>query len=46
LEFIPKNSDYISSANSVTLWMQIMTTCVNMWGLIPNSCLKLGICMS
>jgi len=33
-------------ANFMTLWMQTMTTCVNMWGLIPNSCLKLGICMS
>ncbi len=33
-------------ANSATLWMPQMTTCDNMWGLIPNSCLKFDTCMS
>jgi len=33
-------------ANSVTLRMPQMITCDNMWGLIPNSCLKFGTCMS
>jgi hypothetical protein len=33
-------------ANFVTLWMQQMTTCTNMWRHILNSCLRFGICMS
>ncbi len=33
-------------ANSATFWMPQMTTCGNMWGLIPNSCLRSGTCMS
>jgi hypothetical protein len=33
-------------ANFVTLWTQQMTTCANMWGCIPNSCWRSGICMS
>ncbi len=32
--------------NSVTLWMQQMTTYAYMWRLIPNSCLRFNICMS
>ncbi len=33
-------------ANSATLWMPQMITCNNMCGLIPNSCLRSGTCMS
>ncbi len=33
-------------ANSTTLWMPQMTTCDNIWGLIPNSCFRSGTCMS
>ncbi len=33
-------------ANFVTLWMPQMTICDNMWGLIPNSCLRFDTCMS
>ncbi len=31
-------------ANSVTLWMPQMRIWGNMWGLIPNSCLRSGTC--
>jgi len=34
------------SANSMTLWMPQMTTCNNMWGVIPNSCLRSSTCMN
>ncbi len=42
----PKKLITSQNVNSVTLWMQQMTICANMWRRILNSCLRFGICMS